>query len=1365
MKYLKLLIFLMCIQVVAQVENEKFKPGLFYAYSKDTPETHTYGAFHYTSINNVVMDDYFGSFFSTGMMHTWYKPEEIYNQDDYTRDIYGYHTMEGGAGYRHYSRFHNYLTPHKFSMGAVAGGFGSFSNGPGSGSPGFNNSANSSTLRWELNTGRYGAALISNSLLFPLDGIGFEGRANNKMFGYGYYALPFTEPKDTTAGQDIPTGNYSWTLFLNAENFSGPVAFHTPYHWSKYSLTNENAVSRCFDNSLLEIPAIFQRETGNLPAKKWTDSNGDVYYKCSPVFMPIDDDGIGRFGTMPMNMDSTMWDSVSEWFNGGSAPPQNFDQKASAIHTQTSTGMATQFKFDNSIIVSSSEFATSFIDPNDPHTAAFKWNLDIVKKVEGRNLIQLPEYYVYVVGDTRARVIDETKVPDESGLKEINSRADYEDDWDYYGFNRDPVFTPMHPDFTYSDEIVDVWKSPGPTSGPYYTDHDDGSTSVYYWYKFNEQPSILNSDMDETERQLAQERVELMHKNWNKYDGYLPEPTKEKVSLDNGLLVTPPPGLEVGYVPISIHQQLSNEEFPEFPEINLYTPPLKVYIIAGQSNAVGHGVISNDQLPGTLDYTLKNDTTGKYDFLDDGNGGYISQDDAWIYFEKDGTLMTGNLEPGYGDSASKMGLEVTFGKRMQKYTKQKVLLIKAAWGGKNLAVDFRPPSSSGDTGLYYNEILRVVDDALDNVGNYFPEYDSNAGYEISGFLWHQGWNDHVSSSRTAEYTENLANLIKDLRTDIGVNFPVAIATTAMPKLANVFEENTIYKDIELAQLAIADTDLYPEFEGNVIVVDAKEYWISPTLSPIPSGGQHFHWNQNAKIYMDLGLGLADALFMIKDNDSYTNKLVSYRHNSGNTNPSWINNNVSSSSELGGNLSGGVIETNIDQLSVASNTGLNSNIPSNDFNYYFSYKVSTNNEYIVHYDRLALIAFAEDKNRSYQLSYIVDGQDEVFITSTQVLAGTLIDQSIFDSYSFTDFSTALDVEFRVYWQGSGESSLSRVFIDKFDLYGTTEEYTEPIAEALIYDTFNRDDNEDLNASTDGQSGLLAPASYTTQTYSDVEFGIINDQISIDGPATSGEYGALFYINNINFSSNVIDPNYWFSIEIDIINYRTAGSARYMGVGIGQSLQELLGQVGVDPTNSLADLFVGYRNTTGALEIYKNGILDSEESRTSGISKPPTTMRIECDPNGFRNGQSVQYRIYFGESLSPFTSGSFLWSGTDENYISLSSNLSKESIFDNLVVRSFENLTLSTDSPTIDQSIEVKLYPNPFDDGFSIQIPKYDGLSNVQVKLMDLSGKIVKQENYQQSNISFTGLSLSQGVYLLKINYNNGKHYIVKKVLKI
>ena len=72
-----------------------------------------------------------------------------------------------------------------------------------------------------------------------------------------------------------------------------------------------------------------------------------------------------------------------------------------------------------------------------------------------------------------------------------------------------------------------------------------------------------------------------------------------------------------------------------------------------------------------------------------------------------------------------------------------------------------------------------------------------------------------------------------------------------------------YKPIEMAQLAIADKVKYPQFVGNVAVVDTKQFWKNISKSPVPSGNQHYHWNKSAEIYLDIGFGAAKAFEQLR----------------------------------------------------------------------------------------------------------------------------------------------------------------------------------------------------------------------------------------------------------------------------------------------------------------------------------------------------------------------------------------------------------------------------------------------------------------------------------------------------------------------
>lgn len=289
--------------------------------------------------------------------------------------------------------------------------------------------------------------------------------------------------------------------------------------------------------------------------------------------------------------------------------------------------------------------------------------------------------------------------------------------------------------------------------------------------------------------------------------------------------------------------------------------PLKVYLLAGQSNMVGQGVVKGEETPGTVEYCIANDKTGKYDFLTNKRGALTEQEDVWIYYERNEKVLTGNLFPRFGKADHSVGLEISFGEQIQKQEREQILLIKAAWGGKSLAKDFRPPSAGGETGLYYKELLRCVHDALDNLKKHFPKYKKTQGYEIAGLCWHQGWNDHVNKKFTAEYTENLEHLINDLRAEFKTDFPVVVATTGMATKRDAVNGKTPkHKPIEKAQLAIAKVRA---FKGNVAVVDTKQYWKSIKQSPAPGGGQHFHWNKSAEIYMEIGFACAEAFADLK----------------------------------------------------------------------------------------------------------------------------------------------------------------------------------------------------------------------------------------------------------------------------------------------------------------------------------------------------------------------------------------------------------------------------------------------------------------------------------------------------------------------
>ena len=108
--------------------------------------------------------------------------------------------------------------------------------------------------------------------------------------------------------------------------------------------------------------------------------------------------------------------------------------------------------------------------------------------------------------------------------------------------------------------------------------------------------------------------------------------------------------------------------------------------------------------------------------------------------QNDGDTIRTNVTVGQGENPNLIGSELMFAHTLDEYYDEPILIIKTAWGGKNLAVDFRPPSAGGEIGDYYHAMIQTVEDVTQNLGTEFPEIGIT-DFELSGFVWFQGWND------------------------------------------------------------------------------------------------------------------------------------------------------------------------------------------------------------------------------------------------------------------------------------------------------------------------------------------------------------------------------------------------------------------------------------------------------------------------------------------------------------------------------------------------------------------------------------------------------------------------------------------------
>ncbi|MCY2994395.1 MAG: sialate O-acetylesterase [Planctomycetota bacterium] len=279
--------------------------------------------------------------------------------------------------------------------------------------------------------------------------------------------------------------------------------------------------------------------------------------------------------------------------------------------------------------------------------------------------------------------------------------------------------------------------------------------------------------------------------------------------------------------------------------------PLKVFVLAGQSNMEGQGKIAADPKSnggkGSLQYLVKQPATAaRFQPVVDRDGKWIVRDDVWIWY----LGRKGNLTVGYGAREDRIGPELGFGIVLGDCLDNQVLLIKVAWGGKSLAQDFRPPSSGGEVGPSYKELIGHVKEVLANLQTLFPDYDGR-GYELAGFGWHQGWNDRINQAFNDGYEKNLANFIRDVRKDLGVpKLPFVIAETGM---SGHEERHPRALSLMRAQAAVAK---YDEFQGNVAFVGTKDFYRPPEESP---SSQSYHWNSNAETYYLIGTAMGTAM--------------------------------------------------------------------------------------------------------------------------------------------------------------------------------------------------------------------------------------------------------------------------------------------------------------------------------------------------------------------------------------------------------------------------------------------------------------------------------------------------------------------------
>ncbi len=472
-----------------------------------------------------LLNAYPGHRFQTGLPGTW-----MFAQYDGAAPKDMYSDVEGGLGWWTDTRFPT-ETP-KFIMGGVGPNFSEIANGPAHGAG-----------DWNDPRGLYGVAQLSPWLLFPIDGLNLKQGTCGDLLGYGYLNLPLCDAKPSS-------GNNCWTLFLNSQNFKGPVAFFTPHFWSHNGLKDARLQGQLLDSRPSEPNTALQMETQYIPCQIAKDAKGQSYARIATTSFPRNQKDESVLLHQPTSYDKrAIWDGVNAWFGGGQASSGSVNLAGARSRTFRENGYMTwdirtplADGAEKKIPIAWQAFATpAALDSN---TFGCRWDFSLASK--NGATVTFPEYFRLEnsVDAKKAKWVPvrPDQVPGETGLAKLAWTRPIEP-------KQDPYSTP--------DDSASCWKKPGPAAGPFRAHLGDESVVTYYWYRFADQPALLNAGLTDDEREQLQSRVLRLHRAWTKDRNYLAPPKVGRLAnLDPAQIVKPPKGLEVGYVPIATRQAM-----------------------------------------------------------------------------------------------------------------------------------------------------------------------------------------------------------------------------------------------------------------------------------------------------------------------------------------------------------------------------------------------------------------------------------------------------------------------------------------------------------------------------------------------------------------------------------------------------------------------------------------------------------------------------------------------------------------------------------------------------------------------------------------------------------------------------------------
>ena len=368
-----------------------------------------------------------------------------------------------------------------------------------------------------------GLVQISNRMLIPPDGLTLEPDFSGAQVGYSWMSLPlptFNHAYNNMAGEN------SWTMFINSKNFKGPLVFIAPQFFADGLVKNPVQKGLTLDVKGGRLGSL-AAEWASIPFYKYTDTAGTIYTKIPGLEFPVDTNG--NFA-LSRNLTAYGSSAISNAFRralaSGGALPQSTN--AAGIFSPLLNAQSPKVYQEGKRLGNlSSSLAVKVFESRAAY--GFRMGGDV-------RLVKLPQYYKEV--GSRRIAIEESEAPIALVSAEFGS---------------------LMQTSTHIYQAPSWWQQSPAASGDLTADLRDGSQVTYRWYKFVDQPSLQRFEMNAAEKAAIQGAIEKMQREWNNF-AMMKNPTSGTlVSFDEGLLVTPPKGLEIGYVPIVVEQKAADQ--------------------------------------------------------------------------------------------------------------------------------------------------------------------------------------------------------------------------------------------------------------------------------------------------------------------------------------------------------------------------------------------------------------------------------------------------------------------------------------------------------------------------------------------------------------------------------------------------------------------------------------------------------------------------------------------------------------------------------------------------------------------------------------------------------------------------------------